>query len=148
MLRPLVDYARAQLDRKALRYSLVSVVAVAVSQLVLVICAGVLGWSPALANVAAVTIGSVPSYTLNRRWVWGKRGRNHLLREILPFWALALLGLVFSTVAVHVAVQWNDTTLVASAANLTAFGILWVVKFLLLDSVLFRIPERSEALAS
>ncbi len=128
-----------------MRYSLVSVVAVAVSQLVLITCNGLLHWSAVPANVAAVSIGSIPSYTLNRRWVWGKRGANHLWREVVPFWALAFLGLAFSTLLVHVAVQWNDSTLVASAANLTAFGILWVVKYLLLDSLLFRVPEGSEA---
>jgi len=141
-------FARAQLARKPVRYSLVSVVAVAVSQLVLVTCSGVLHWSAVPSNVTAVAIGSIPSYTLNRCWVWGKRGRNHLWREVVPFWALALLGLVFSTLLVHLAVQWNDSTLVASVANLTAFGVLWVVKYLLLDSLLFRVPEQSEALAS
>lgn len=144
----LVACARAQFDRKPVRYSMVSVVAVAVSQLVLVTCNGLLHWSAVASNVTAVAIGSIPSYTLNRRWVWGKRGRNHLFREVVPFWALAFVGLVFSTVLVHLAVQWNDSTLVASAANLTAFGILWVVKYLLLDSVLFRVSEQSEALAS
>jgi putative flippase GtrA len=144
----LVTRARTQFDRKPVRYSLVSVVAVGVSQLVLVTCSGLLHWSAVPANVAAVAIGSIPSYTLNRRWVWGKRGRNHLMREIVPFWSLAFIGLVFSTVLVHVAVQWKDTTVVASAANLTAFGILWVVKYLLLDALLFRIPEQPEALVS
>lgn len=148
MLRSLVAYARTKFDRKVLRYSLVSVVAVVVSQLVLVICFGVLGWSGVPANLAAVSVGSIPSYTLNRRWVWAKRGPNHLLREVVPFLALAFLGLLFSTVAVHLAVQWKDTTVVASAANLTAFAILWVVKYLLLDSLLFRVPEHVEVLAS
>jgi putative flippase GtrA len=148
VLTSLTTRARSQFDRKPVRYSLVSVVAVGVSQLVLVTCSGLLHWSAVPANVAAVAIGSIPSYTLNRRWVWGKQGPNHLLRELLPFWALAFLGLVFSSVLVHVAVQWNDSTVVASAANLTAFGILWVVKYLLLDSLLFRIPEQSEAWAS
>ncbi len=149
MATSLGSFARAQFDRKPVRYSLVSVVAVGVSQLVLIICNGLLGWSAVASNLAAVSIGCIPSYTLNRSWVWGKRGRNHLWREVAPFWALALLGLAFSTVLVHLASRWNDSTVVVSAANLTAFGILWVAKYLLLDSLLFALPgDDSELLAS
>lgn len=149
MVGSLGAFARAQFDRKPVRYSLVSVVAVSVSQLVLIICNGLLDWSPVASNVAAVSIGCIPSYSLNRSWVWGKRGRNHLWREVAPFWGLALVGLAFSTLLVHLAARWNDSTLVVSAANLSAFGILWVIKYLVLDAILFRLPaEESELVAS
>ncbi|MBW3573500.1 MAG: GtrA family protein [Actinobacteria bacterium] len=149
MATSLGAFTRAQFDRKPVRYSLVSVVAVGVSQLVLIVCNGLLDWSPVASNLAAVSIGCIPSYTLNRSWVWGKRGPNHLWREVAPFWALALLGLAFSTLLVHFAAGWNDSTLVVSAANLTAFGILWVVKYLLLDSLLFALPgDDSELITS
>ncbi|HEX2117654.1 MAG TPA: hypothetical protein VHF91_00595, partial [Acidimicrobiales bacterium] len=36
-------------------------------------------------------------YYLNRKWAWGKKGKSHLMKEIVPFWSLALLGLIFST---------------------------------------------------
>ncbi len=62
--------------------------------------------------------------------------------------ALALLGLAFSTVLVHLAAGWNDSTVVVSAANLTAFGILWVAKYLLLDSLLFALPGDDSELAT
>ena len=149
MATSLGAFTRAQFDRKPVRYSLVSVVAVGVSQLVLILCNGVLGWSAVASNFTAVSIGCIPSYVLNRSWVWGKRGPNHLWREVVPFWALALLGLVFSTILVHLAASWNDSTLVISAANLTAFGILWVAKYLLLDSLLFALPgDDSELVTS
>lgn len=136
---------RAQFDRKPVRYSLVSVVAVAVSQIVLVLCNGVLDWAPVPSNLMAVAIGSIPSYALNRAWVWGKRGRNDVWREVLPFWAFAFVGLAFSTLLVYLATQWSDATLVVNGANLTAFGILWVVKYFFLDGLLFRAPvEDSE----
>lgn len=131
--------ARATLDRRPIRYAMVSVVAVAVSQIVLLTTNGVLGWSAVLSNVTAVTIGSIPSYLLNRAWVWGKKGKNHLWREVVPFWSLALLGLGFSTLLVAIAHRWNEATWVVSAANLVAFGILWVAKYLLLDALLFRV---------
>lgn len=131
--------ARATFDRRPIRYAMVSVVAVAVSQLVLLTTNGLLGWSAVTSNLTAVMIGSIPSYLLNRAWVWGKKGKNHLWREVVPFWALALLGLGFSTLLVAIAHSWNEATWVVSAANLAAFGILWVAKYLLLDAILFRV---------
>jgi putative flippase GtrA len=106
---------------------------------VLLLTNGVLGWSAVTANITAVSIGAVPSYALNRAWVWGKRGRSHLWREVVPFWALALLGLAFSTLVVAIADDWWDAPLVVNVANIFAFGVLWVVKYLLLDTLLFKI---------
>jgi GtrA-like protein len=57
------------------------------------------GWPgrPRPANVIACAVAAVPSFHLNRSWAWGRRGRSRLLREVAPFWALAFLGLAFST---------------------------------------------------
>jgi putative flippase GtrA len=128
---------RQHLGWRAAKYAFVSLIAVAISQVVLLIGHGGFGWSAVMANVVAVSVGCVPSYTLNRYWVWGKRGRNHLVREVLPFWGLALVGLVFSTVAVAVADRWWDSTLLIAGANLAAFGVLWVAKFALFDALMF-----------
>ena len=138
---PDIDGLRKRFDRKPVRYAMVSAVAVPFTQAVLLFCVIVLGLAPTVANVIAVSIGSVPSYVLNRYWVWGKRGRNHLWREVVPFWSMALLGLAFSTFLVWVAARWNDAAWVISAANLFAFGVLWVVKYLVLDALLFKVVE-------
>jgi hypothetical protein len=61
-------------------------------------------------------------------------------REVVPFWAFAFVGLAFSTLLVHLAAQWSEATLVVNGANLTAFGLLWVAKYLFLDSLLFTVP--------
>ena len=140
----LVELARTK-GRKPILYSLVSVIAVAVSQLVLVVCHAVIGLEAVPSNLIAVSAGTIPSYTLNRSWVWGKRGKSHLWKEVVPFWALAFLGLALSTVTVAVVERWNDSTLAISAANLAAFGVLWVGKFLLLHYVLFKQHEEEPA---
>jgi putative flippase GtrA len=134
-----ITTARATMGRRPVRYAMVSVVSVIVSQAVLLLTNGVLGWAAVTANITAVSIGAIPSYTLNRAWVWGKRGRSHLWREVVPFWALALVGLAFSTVVVAIADNWWDAPLVVNAANIFAFGMLWVAKYLLLDTILFKI---------
>jgi putative flippase GtrA len=133
----LVDFAKGK-GRKPLLYSLVSVIAVAVSQATLVLCHGVFGLDAVPSNVIAVAAGTIPSYELNRTWVWGKSGKSHLWKEVVPFWSLSFLGLVLSTITVAVVETYNDSTIAIAAANLAAFGVLWVGKFLLLHYVLFK----------
>src|SRR4051794_4175636 len=85
----LLDRARSPEGKKLIRYSTVSVISIAVSQVVLLLCFGALHWSARWANVTAVAVGTVPSYELNRKWAWGKRGKSHMWKEVAPFWALA-----------------------------------------------------------
>lgn len=128
-----------------LRYSAASVVNVIIGQALLFILLRAFTWgtewsndvSWTVANVLAVSLSAVPAYYLNRAWVWGKRGRSHLTREILPFWGFALAGLVLSTLAVNFAAGVTDVKIVANIANIAAFGVLWVVKFFVLDSAVF-----------
>jgi putative flippase GtrA len=81
------------------RYSLVSLVSIAVSQSVLMVAFGMLHWTARLANVAACAVATVPSYYLNRSWAWGRRGRSHLWREVVPFWVIAFAGHAYGTKA-------------------------------------------------
>jgi putative flippase GtrA len=101
--------------------------------------------TPGWANLVATAVGTVPSFELNRRWVWAKTGRRSLGREILPFCTLSFGGLALSTLVVSVAARWSSgagissagTALVSQLANLSTFGALWVFQYLLLDRALF-----------
>lgn len=128
---------RAPLVRKAAKYSFVSGISVLLTLTLLIGFKGGLGLSGVTANVLAVSLAAGPSYVLNRYWTWGKRGRNHVWKEMVPFWSMALLGLAFSTWLVALADQRWGTVLAVSLANLCAFGLLWVGKFVALDRVLF-----------
>lgn len=132
-----IDLSPAGPVWKAARYSAVSVVGVVLTQLLLVIGHGLFGVSAGRANVAAVLITAVPVFLLNRAWVWQLAGRSSLRREVLPFWAFTVAGLVLSTAAVAVVASLTASTVAVSAANIGAFGILWVAKFVVLDGVVF-----------
>src|SRR5215216_7345972 len=131
--------------RLVLRYSLVSLVSVGVFQSVLLVAFGMLHWTAPLANMVACTVATVPSYYLNRTWTWGRRGRSHLWREVVPFWALAFLGLALSTWAAdfgstfarQAAASHAATTAIVMTASLLAFGVLWVGKFAVFNALLF-----------
>lgn len=142
--RGAVAFARTTNGRRFLKYTAVSGISVVVSEAILLIALHFV--SPVWSNVIAVSVGTIPSYELNRTWVWGKSGKSHLWKEILPFWGMSLLGLAISTIAVYV-VQRNfighdaDTLgkkLLVFGTNLCAFGVLWIGKFLIINHVLFR----------
>lgn len=134
---------------RLVRYFLVSGAAVVFSQGALALTFGLLHWAAVPANVAATAVATVPSYALNRRWVWGLRGRSQSLREIVPFWVLAFLSLVASTGAAAFASDWaamatkdhRSRTLIVMGAALAAFGLLWVVRFLFMNRFLFAEAE-------
>ena len=149
MIPPFSDLrerARTPGAKKAIRYSLVSVISVAVNQVALFALQYGFHWTAKSAAIAAAALGGIPSYYLNRRWAWGKTGRSHFLKEILPFWAIALAGLVFSTWAADfgesLAVDHFPSSRLIQALTvnffaLGAFGVLWVGKFIFFNKVLF-----------
>jgi putative flippase GtrA len=104
-----------------------------------------LGWDEVVSNVVAVTVSSIPAYLVNRYWVWQVRDRNSLRREVVPFWGMAFLGLLLSSVLVAIVRDRTDSAVAIGAANLAGFGVLWVAKFVVLDRILFARPEDAPA---
>ena len=136
-----MDQVRARVGSiewlRALRYSGVSVLATVCTQILLLVGHAALGVGATTMNVLAVMLTSIPAYVLNRRWVWQVDGRSSLRREIVPFWAFTVAGLVLSTLAVAAVAAVTDSSVAVSLANVTAFGVLWVAKFFVLDDVVF-----------
>jgi putative flippase GtrA len=132
--------------RQFVRYGSVSAISTVTALSVLGVLVGVLGWPATWSNVVATAIGTIPSFELNRRWVWAVGGRRSILRQAVPYAALSFTGLVVSTFAVHLAsdATINSTRLVhtmaVEMANVAAYGALWLVQFALCDRVLFRAP--------
>jgi putative flippase GtrA len=132
------------------RYGCVSLVATLTSAVVLAGLVSTDALAPGRANVVATLAGVIPSFELNRRWVWERRGRRSLLADVVPFSAMALTGLVLSTLAVAGAATIADEhavdhaarTAIVLAANLATFGSLWIAQYVLLDRVLFRRAPR------
>jgi putative flippase GtrA len=139
------DRLRTPEGQKLFRYSMVSVISVVVSTSVLLFCSGILSWSALVSNTVATAVATVPSYELNRKWAWGKTGKGHLLREVVPFWSLSFIGWGFSTICVvvveHYAKSHHFSHLLRTGAvgitSIAAFGVLWVVKFIIFNKVLF-----------
>ena len=138
--------------KKIFRYSMVSVISTGVSFVVLAILYGGLRvWSEVPDTVIANSVATIPSYWLNRNWAWGKRGRSHLLKEVLPFWTMAAIGIAFSiigaSIANHFGVKHNlghlTRTVIVLGANVLSFGIFWILKLMLFNR-LFHVPDLLE----
>ncbi len=145
------DWVRSPTGTKMVRYSLVSVVALGISQVVLFLTFAVGHlWSAATCNVVAAVVATPPSYYLNRRWAWGKTGRSHLMKEVVPFWVLAFLGLGFSTWAVDVAEHYGREIstahigIIVNAASAAAYGVVWLIKFMIFNRLMFGVTHSSQ----
>ncbi len=131
---------------KLVRYSAVSVIATTTSLLILGILVAGVGMGATLANVVATACGTVPSFELNRRWVWSQKGKGEFWGQFVPFFGLTVAGLLLSTLTVHVAAQHTATwsraphTVAVELANVIAYGTVWIVQFFVLDRLLFAAP--------
>ncbi|MEZ5179965.1 MAG: GtrA family protein [Acidimicrobiales bacterium] len=128
------------------RYATVSAIATGTSLVVLGALVATRTLTPGWANLVATAVGTVPSFELNRRWVWGRTGRRSVRAEVVPFAVLAAAGLALSTLTVVVTGRWADAagltdatrTLAVQAANLVGFGLVWLAQFAVCDRLLFR----------
>jgi putative flippase GtrA len=136
--------------KKIFRYSMVSVISTAVSFTVLVILYGfIFKHSEVQDTVFANIVATFPSYWLNRNWAWGKSGRSHLTKEVIPFWAMSAFGIAFSIIGASIARSLGhdhsqlDRTMLVVGANLLSFAIFWVAKLLVFNR-LFHVPDLAE----
>lgn len=137
--------------KKMIRYTAVSVISTLVSFVVLTIVFGVLRlWTEVPSVLFANAVAGICSYYLNRRWAWGKTGRSHIVKEVIPFWAISLAGMALSLFAAAEAhdaavahhLHYLVRTELVLATNIGAWGSLWVLKFIVFNRVFKVAPEK------
>jgi putative flippase GtrA len=122
------------------RYSASSVVATVVSQLAFALCYW-FGTAAIVATVVAWFAGAVPNYVLNRRYTWGRSGQK------LPYTIIVIGSAVTAAVVTSVTdhlVQPIEShawkTMLVSGSYLATYAILFIVKFVLFDRLVFAKP--------
>jgi putative flippase GtrA len=145
-------FARSQPGRRLLRFVGVSVISTLVAFIVIALIYGLgIVSSEVSATVVGNVVGAYPAYALNRRWTWGKSGRSHLVREVLPFWTLTVMGIAFSILGASYARHlvrthaWGHllNTGVVDVANIASAGVFWILKFYVFNRI-FRVDEEME----
>lgn len=151
-LSRVLAWTRTHQGRKVIRFTSVSGVSTVVSFTSIAVLYGfhiIKGviW----ATVAGNLIATLPSYYLNRSWTWGKHGRSHLTKEILPFWAMSCLGIGVSILGatwarheVHTH-HWAHVanTFLVSGTNVASFGLFWILKLVVFNRI-FHVHELAE----
>jgi putative flippase GtrA len=128
------------------RYATGSIITLGLSQLLFFILFTV-GRVTTAHNSAIISTlaGAVPSYFINRYWAWGKRSRSALFREVLPYFAMAISSLIFSTWSTDFAnthrALFGSSSLVrglgVQGAYFLSFAIMWLAKFTFMQKWLF-----------
>jgi len=143
-------FARTPEGLKLIKYTTVSAISALTSLFILTIVYGVLRlWSEVFSTLFSNVMAGFPSYFLNRRWVWRKVGRSHIWREIVPFWVMSLTGIGFALFTASWAHDFANAhdlhhlarTVLVVGANVGAFGLLWVLKFLILNRLFAQIAD-------
>jgi putative flippase GtrA len=152
-------YRQSPHYRRLFRFLSVSIISTIITQVVLFLTYHV--WSVASAmecNVIATACATFPAYYLNRTWTWGKSGKSHVWREVVPFWSIAFVGLVLSTLAVgfaahnanHISHSRDVRAAFVQLANLVTYGFIWIGRYTIFNRYLFgdRTQQTSETAAN
>ncbi len=135
---------------KLAKYTAVSAISALTSLVLLTLIYGVLRlWGEVTSVLVANILAGIPSYLLNRQWVWGKGGRSHLWREVLPFWVVSITGILFALFTASLARNFAQAhhldhfqrTVLVVGANVSAFAIVWFLKFLILNRLFAQIAD-------
>jgi putative flippase GtrA len=134
-----------------LRYTLGSAVAVVSSETAFVACYGTGLLGTTASSAVAFVAGAIPNYLLNRSWVWSRRGRLQLGREVVGYVvvsALSFAGSAFATgltsrVAPDLTTSQAQQTALVAGSYLATYGALFVFKFAVYQRVIFAGPPAS-----
>jgi putative flippase GtrA len=125
------------------RYTIGSAICFGVSELVFValFAPGALG-SKGAAIVASIA-GIIPGYFLNRSWTWGRTGKSDFWREVVPYWATALISTALAALgtgaanAIFADESRSVRTVINAAAYMLVYGVLFVAKYVVFHWWLF-----------
>lgn len=131
---------------RILRYATTSIVALAVSEVTLLLLYGS-GLDATLAALFANLTGTLPSYLMSRYWIWPDSPRRRVGRQVVLYWSTSFASMAVTSVATG-----GITRLAPSgrAAHLVVAGVgflvvsffTWVMKFVIYQRVIF--PVRAE----
>lgn len=148
-MNDIVAWSKSHEGKKLIRFTAASGITTAVSLSTILI---VYGFHIISGILAATLFGNLvaiaPSYYLTRVWAWGKRGKSHWRKEVLPYWLMSFAGIGFSLIGatwVKGIVHSHDldhtlNTLLVAGMNLVSFAIFWVLKILLFNRIFHTHP--------
>jgi putative flippase GtrA len=135
---------RRPVRHRFVRYALGSGAATAVSAVAFALAYRVLHTPPWVASGTAFGCGALVNFCANRFWAWQRRHRFGLGRDALSYallavgTALAAAGVTSATERLAADAGPTLRAVLVEAAYFATFAALFLVKFVLLDRVVFR----------
>lgn len=104
-----------------------------------------------LASFLAFLAGAIPNYFISRRWAWGRDRKPRFRTETLPYIAIVtttgLLSTGLTTLTDHLLrpLDMNEVVriIVLDGAFVASYALMFILKFTLLDRLVFRGGNRS-----
>jgi len=127
-----------------LRYALGSGLATLTSAVAFAVAYRALDQGPRIATGAAFLAGALVNFVANRFWAWHRRARQGLGRDALYYAGLSVgTALVAAAVTslTHLYVQDldpNRRAVLVEASYFATYAVLFLVKFVVLDRIVFR----------
>lgn len=147
------QFARTRVARVFTRFAAGSAVGTVTSQLTFLLVFGVLGASAAVSGVAAFLAGAVPNFLIHRFWTWQRSGRAGMRRDVARYLAVITVNGLLATGLtagvdrlVGAGIDNHALRTVVLAVIFSAsYVLLFVLKFTLLDRLVFPSPNSSSA---
>ncbi len=125
---------------RQLRYLSVSLVNVPLVQICILAVQVIFNWDGWLAVVVVMTALTGPAYWATKRWVWAD-GTADTSTAVGVFWLMSMIGLAGSAALTYAVGRTNSALWVANVASMTVFGLLFVLRYLVLDRLFARREE-------
>ncbi|MGH3493054.1 MAG: GtrA family protein [Sciscionella sp.] len=127
------------------KFAVGSLVATAVSQIMLSVLFGVVGLDALPASMIAFVCGAIPSYLINRHWTWRTEGApNRMVQYFVVMGTSGAVSAGLTSLASHLVTPYISDravlTVVLDVCFLGSFGVMLMVKFLVLNRFVFAAP--------
>lgn len=128
------------------RYAAGSALATLVSAVTFAVSYRMLNLGPEVSSVAAFAAGALINFVANRFWAWARRQRRGLGRDA-AWYALLAAGTALVAIGVTTVTDWyvdqagtspNHQALLVEASYFATYAAMFLVKFVLLDRLIFR----------
>ncbi|GAA5194942.1 hypothetical protein GCM10023322_60530 [Rugosimonospora acidiphila] len=149
-MRPITITPRV---RRFVRFALGSALASVVSAVDFWVMFHTLHAPPEVASLTAFASGALVNFVSNRYWAWGRHSRMGLRRDLGSYavlaiaTALAAAGVtrVTKSYAPHVTAFADHLAIVVEASYFATYAAMFLVKFAVLDRVIFRPAQVEES---
>ena len=92
---------------------------------------------------------TVPNFFANKYFVWKQTSHEGLRTQVTVFWVAAMLGVSLATLLTYLVDAAIDghgwfEKLAVFFAQLTGFGIVWLIRYVILDKWIFKVTHHGD----